>query len=143
MMIDRTAIADRERKLEALGMFLKSIRERGNITQKNMAALAGYDKHAIISLVERGHTQIPVNKMRDFAKAYYQCFGYGSDSFYDFLLALIVRNTHPEIWETFCDLRKLSPGEPIEKVNQDVASWVMGLKMEEAMLEMLGGSLLF
>jgi hypothetical protein len=90
--------AQKEKQLKYLGEFLKTSRE-GNYTQTEMAKRIGYEKKHIISLVERGHTAIPVSKMEAFAREYYMCLGYKDDKYYPYLLAIIMISCQPDTWE--------------------------------------------
>ena len=44
-----------------LGKFLKKRREQKNLTQKQMSDQLGYDNPQFISLMENGHSKVPVD----------------------------------------------------------------------------------
>lgn len=48
---------------------IDALTESGNLTQRQIAHTAGYDKPNILSMIKRGETKVPIDKIPDMAKA--------------------------------------------------------------------------
>jgi transcriptional regulator with XRE-family HTH domain len=57
-----------QQKRKALGIWLKSQREKHNLTQAEMAKALHYENAQIISNIERGVSSMPAGRIADFAQ---------------------------------------------------------------------------
>lgn len=46
---------------ENIGNLIKSYREKANMTQKTLSELLGYENPQFVSLIENGHSKVPLN----------------------------------------------------------------------------------
>lgn len=46
---------------ENIGALIKSYREKSNMTQKTLSELLGYENPQFVSLIENGHSKVPLN----------------------------------------------------------------------------------
>lgn len=46
---------------ENIGHLIKSYREKANMTQKTLSELLGYENPQFVSLIENGHSKVPLN----------------------------------------------------------------------------------
>jgi len=75
-----------------LGLLLKSVREEVGQSQRDAALRVGYAKPTFVCNVEKGTTNIPINKVADFAREY------GGAERNEWELA-IIKMVHPDVWE--------------------------------------------
>jgi len=79
-----------------IGLLLKAIREERAISQKDMALKVGYANPTFTCSVEKGNSNIPIDKVYDFAREYAVAGERGT------LGAAILKNLHPDCWDVSC-----------------------------------------
>ncbi len=87
-----------EEGIKIITDILRHLRSKAGLTQVEVAKIIGYSNAQLVSMVERGVTKIPYDKINKFVRAY------GADTR---LHAAIVKLTYPEAWSdalTFVDL---------------------------------------
>jgi transcriptional regulator with XRE-family HTH domain len=82
-----------------IGTFLKKMREKNNLSQKEVAGSLNYKNINFISMVENDVSKIPVNRIMDFVKAY---------RLKPFLGLVIVREVYGEIWKAMIETEKVA-----------------------------------
>lgn len=46
---------------ESIGSLIRSYREKANMTQKTLSEMMGYENPQFVSLIENGHSKVPLN----------------------------------------------------------------------------------
>jgi transcriptional regulator with XRE-family HTH domain len=50
-----------KQEIENIGHVIKAYREKANMTQKTLAEFLGYENPQFVSLIENGHSKVPLN----------------------------------------------------------------------------------
>jgi DNA-binding XRE family transcriptional regulator len=103
-----------------VGLLLKAIREERDISQRDMAVKVGYANPTFTCSVEKGNSNIPIDKVYDFAREY------ALPGERDILGAAILKNLHADCWSTSCKiiLSLTSSQQNIKDFDKEVDVWM-------------------
>ena len=98
-----------------VGRILKRLRKRMGLTQAEMSERIGYDRPQFLSNVERGTSQIPLDRARDFAEAYE-----ADEKLYPAIIKLL----HHGAWDQILSMVEMS-GADSPSFDKEVEGWIL------------------
>ena len=98
-----------------IGLLLRAIRERNQLTQRDIANELGYKSANFIFMVEKGQAKPPLNKVMKFSGAYDPEI---------ILAAAILRSIYPEAWKVVTNVFSVIANVDEGAVDNDLDIWI-------------------